>query len=96
MIIVLVRHGQTEYNKKFLVQGRSDISLNDNGRNDAFQTAKVLKNSNLEFDLIYSSPLKRAYETATIIKDELNLGLDINQDEHFFFFQAGDGIRDIL
>ena len=63
MIIVLVRHGQTEYNKKFLVQGRSDISLNDNGRNDAFQTAKVLKNSNLEFDLIYSSPLKRAYET---------------------------------
>lgn len=63
--IILVRHGETEWNKKRWVQGSTDIELSDVGRSQARKLAQALKN--IPIDHIYSSPQKRARETAEII-----------------------------
>lgn len=65
MNIFLVRHGETNWNKKRRIQGRSDISLNDYGIYLAKETAKGL--SGVTFERCYTSPLKRAVETAKIL-----------------------------
>ncbi|HOW38587.1 MAG TPA: phosphoglycerate mutase family protein, partial [Bacillota bacterium] len=61
--ICLMRHGETDANKKFIVQGRMDNPLNDYGRFQAKRTGEYLVRNHEEFDLVVSSPLKRAYET---------------------------------
>lgn len=76
-IICLVRHGQTEWNRKHLIQGTIDNQLNDTGRLQAKNTARIIKKYNFSFDALVSSPLSRAYETMKIIKDELKLNYDI-------------------
>lgn len=66
MEILITRHGETDWNKEHRLQGKADISLNETGIEQAKQTRDLLKNE--QFDLIISSPLKRAKETAEIIK----------------------------
>ena len=73
MKLYLIRHGVTDQNKKKCLQGRSDIELNEVGRELAEKTAEGLKN--VKFDYIFTSPLKRAYETAEIIRGERNIPL---------------------
>ena len=51
MNIILVRHGQTDWNVKDLLQGRTDIELNENGKKQAIETAQKLLNINI--DVIY-------------------------------------------
>lgn len=65
MEIYLFRHGETEWNKARRLQGHSDIPLNGFGRELAVETAKAL--AGVSFDRAFSSPLKRAYETAEIL-----------------------------
>jgi probable phosphoglycerate mutase len=68
--VYLVRHGETEWNKEGKFQGCTDIHLSDNGMNQAGYLKEALKD---QFDLIYTSPLKRAVHTAEIIcEDEKN------------------------
>lgn len=71
MEIYIVRHGETTWNKSKRLQGSKDIELNDYGRELAIKTGEGLKNTKI--DLIYSSPLKRAYETATLIRGNRNI-----------------------
>ena len=71
MEIYIVRHGETVWNEKKLLQGRTDIELNEKGRELARITGENLKST--DFDLIYSSPLKRAYETAQLIVGGRNI-----------------------
>ena len=66
MRLYIIRHGETELNVKRRFQGRSDIPLNEEGRRLARITAEALED--VPFSRIYTSPLKRAYETAMIIK----------------------------
>lgn len=66
MKLYMIRHGETDWNVKRRFQGRSDIPLNDEGRRLARITSEALKD--VPFTKIYTSPLKRAYETAMIIK----------------------------
>ena len=66
MKIYLIRHGETDQNKCKCLQGRSDIELNEYGRELARKTAEGLKD--IPFDIIFTSPLKRARETAEIIR----------------------------
>ncbi|MGG3891071.1 histidine phosphatase family protein [Metabacillus fastidiosus] len=66
-----MRHGETEWNHIGKIQGHMNIPLNETGRNQAKQLAKALGNSGIS--KIYSSDLKRAYETASIIANELNI-----------------------
>jgi len=63
--ILLVRHGETDWNRKRRFQGRSDIPLNQAGRDQAQALARALKTETLV--AIHSSPLARARETASLI-----------------------------
>jgi len=65
MDIILVRHGETEWNKLGLCQGISDICLSSLGKKQAELLATSLKDDEIQY--IYSSNLKRAYETAKTI-----------------------------
>lgn len=65
MQFFLIRHGETDWNKQFLLQGREDIPLNEDGISQAHDTGKALANTHV--DLIVSSPLSRALDTAKII-----------------------------
>ena len=72
MFIVLVRHGQTDYNKKGIMQGQQvDPLLNKLGRLQAKYTGRYLQKY-FKFEKVYSSPLLRAKQTAQIIVNELN------------------------
>ena len=70
MEIFVVRHGQTEWNALEKMQGQTDIELNEIGREQAQITGEQIKNENI--DLIITSPLKRAKETAEIINKNFN------------------------
>ena len=70
-LIVFVRHGQTEWNTKGLMQGREDIPLNEVGLAQAVDTAQGIKSAcqsaGITFDKVVSSPLLRASVTAEMI-----------------------------
>lgn len=87
--ICFIRHGQTDQNSKGNVQGRKDFPLNEEGRKQAHQVASYLISNNYHFDVIYSSPLSRAYETAKIIQQDMNLDLDIHKE--FCFIERDFG-----
>lgn len=73
-VLTLVRHGETDWNRRRLFQGSTDIPLNDNGRAQAQDAAARLRDT-LDLDapvLVVSSDLSRARETAEIIARELD------------------------
>lgn len=77
--IFIVRHGQDANNANHILGGRDDQSLTDLGREQAKAAAQKLKNK--QIDIIYSSPLKRAYETAQIIAKILGIEkIEISDD----------------
>jgi broad specificity phosphatase PhoE len=65
--IILVRHGETAWNKEGKFQGRLDIELNDVGKKQAKKLAEALRD--VHIDYFYSSPLKRSLETARSIAE---------------------------
>ncbi len=65
MKIYVTRHGQTDYNKKRMMQGRSDIPLNEVGIEQARKRRESI--GDIRFDAVYASPLVRAVKTAEII-----------------------------
>lgn len=67
MKFYIIRHGQTNWNKKGKIQGKTDIELNEEGIEQAKEARKNLENCDI--DLIISSPLKRARKTAEIINE---------------------------
>lgn len=69
--ICLIRHGETPWNREGRFQGRLDVPLNDRGRRQAQETAEAVKNR--EWDVIFSSPLSRAYQTAEIIAQAVGI-----------------------
>ncbi|MCM1307677.1 MAG: histidine phosphatase family protein [Butyrivibrio sp.] len=86
MRLYVMRHGETDWNVQKRLQGRSDTELNDNGIRLAKVTAEALKG--LRFDAIYSSPLKRAYKTAEIVRGERNI--PITADERLLEISFGE------
>lgn len=80
MKIVLVRHGKTEYNEKAILQGKSNIPLNDNGRRECYRLKEQLKE--IDFDICFSSPLIRTVETAMIlVGDRVLISVDKRLEE---------------
>ena len=68
-MIYIIRHGQTEKNRANVLQGRSDIPLNDSGRQQAEEVKDQFIKAGIHFDLVYTSPLIRAVQTAAIIAE---------------------------
>ena len=78
MRIIFVRHGQSVGNHYGLIQGHLDFNLSDEGRKQAALTAgEIKKIIGKVRPLIFSSDLSRAWETAVIIAEELELNLPI-------------------
>ncbi len=83
MIICFARHGQTEQNRLKKIQGQRDFPLNDTGKEEAHLLGKWIKDNDNNFDIIMSSPLTRALETAQIIKEEIDFKDDVIINEAF-------------
>jgi 2,3-bisphosphoglycerate-dependent phosphoglycerate mutase len=69
--LVLVRHGQSEWNLKNLFTGWRDVGLTDKGRDEARAAGEKLKARGLKFDIAFTSALTRAQKTCEIILDVL-------------------------
>ena len=69
--LVLVRHGQSEWNAKNLFTGWRDVGLTDKGRQEAREAGAILKTAGLVFDMAFTSALTRAQETNTLVLTEL-------------------------
>ncbi len=70
--VVMIRHGRTEYNKLGIFTGWEDAPLAREGRAEARAAGKLLKLHGIEFDIVYTSWLSRAIETAWLVLDELD------------------------
>jgi len=70
-VICIIRHGETDWNSLGKLQGTEDIELNDLGREQAVATARYFETET--WDVVVSSPLKRAFETAQIIAARLSI-----------------------
>jgi len=65
--LVIVRHGQSEWNLENRFTGWTDVGLSEKGRQEAKRAGELLKEDEFEFDLVYTSVLKRSIDTANII-----------------------------
>lgn len=79
MKLYIVRHGQTDWNAKKIMQGNTDVPLNEVGIEQALSISKLLKDKNI--NICYSSPLARAYETAKLITNNGNIVIDKRLEE---------------
>jgi len=86
--LILVRHGQTEWNRLRRYQGQSDIELNETGLKQAQQAAKQLAHEKIK--AIYCSDLKRARQTAEIIASKHNLTDTIHESPLLREMSFGD------
>ncbi len=71
--LVLVRHGQSTWNLENRFTGWTDVDLTDLGKAEAAEAGKLLKEAGYEFDVAYTSVLKRAIKTLGIVQDVMNL-----------------------
>ncbi len=75
--LVLVRHGESIWNLENKFTGWTDVPLSDRGIKEAIKAGKVLKELGFTFDIAYTSFLKRAQDTLTLILKELKLDIPI-------------------
>src|SRR3989344_611011 len=72
-ILVLLRHGETQYNLDKRFTGWTDIPMTTKGEADCKKAGGILKKNSFEFDVAYTSLLKRAIKTAWIVLEEMDL-----------------------
>lgn len=85
MLLYCVRHGESTHNAEGRIQGQADIPLSDFGRRQSAAVAAAL--GGLAIDAVYSSPLRRALETAEIIARQLQLA--VRTDARLMEINAG-------
>lgn len=89
--LVLVRHGQSEWNKKNLFTGWKDPNLTDLGIEEAKKAGNLLRERGLAFDIMFTSDLFRAQETGRIILEQMNLGhIEVIKDQSLNERNYGD------
>ena len=90
-VLVLVRHGESEWNKLNLFTGWKDPDLSDKGIAEAHKAGQLLKAQGLKFDVAFTSVLRRAQRTLDIMLDELGQpGLPTRQDQRLNERDYGD------
>lgn len=82
MKLVLLRHGQSIWNKENRFTGWTDVPLSKEGTVEAHEAGKLLKENGFNFDIAYTSVLKRAIDTLDIVLKEMNLNVPIIYDYH--------------
>src|ERR1700754_4407196 len=80
-LLVLVRHGQSEWNLKNLFTGWRDVDLTEQGVAEAREAGRKLKAQGLEFDVAYTSALKRAQRTLDLVLEEMGATVPIIRDQ---------------
>ena len=89
--IALIRHGETDWNAQFRIQGRTDIPLNPTGIEQAQRVAQWLRAE--QWHRVCTSPLSRASKTAEIIAESLALAeLEVREELIERFFGAAEGL----
>jgi 2,3-bisphosphoglycerate-dependent phosphoglycerate mutase len=71
--LVLIRHGESDWNKQNRFTGWTDVDLSEKGRGEALEGGRVLKQEGFTFDVAYTSVLKRAIRTLWTVLDEMDL-----------------------
>ncbi len=71
--LVLLRHGESTWNKENRFTGWTDVDLNEKGVREAHEAAKLLREEGLTFDVAYTSVLKRAIRTLWIVLEDMDL-----------------------
>ena len=79
--LVLLRHGQSQWNLENRFTGWKDIELSENGILEAKESGRLIKEKKIPIDIVYSSGLKRAIDTATIAMKEANYDHLFNNGE---------------
>ncbi len=80
--IVLIRHGESIWNKKDIFTGWTDVGLTRKGEKEATSAGKVLKKEGYLFDIAFTSVLKKANVTLDIILNEIGLKIPVIKDWH--------------
>ena len=81
-LLVLVRHGQSEWNLKNLFTGWRDVDLSEQGIKEAREAGRKLKGQGLSFDVAYTSALKRAQRTLDLVLQEMGIsGIPVFKDQ---------------
>jgi 2,3-bisphosphoglycerate-dependent phosphoglycerate mutase len=81
-LLVLVRHGQSEWNLKNLFTGWRDVDLSEQGIAEARAAGRKLKGQGLSFDIAYTSALKRAQRTLDLMLEEMGqTGIPVLKDQ---------------
>lgn len=90
VLLYLVRHGQTEWNRLHRIQGQSDPPLNETGRAQALALARTF--AGMPLDAVYSSPLQRARDTAESVAQAHNLSIQTFDELKELNVGALDGV----
>ena len=75
--LVLLRHGESTWNRENLFTGWTDVDLSEKGAEEAREAGRFLKEQGYDFDIAFTSVLKRAIRTLWIALDEMDLMLSI-------------------
>lgn len=93
MKLLLIRHGETDWNIEKRIQGSTDIPLNENGHTQAITLANTLSLRPVPISALYTSPLTRAAQTAQVIADRLSLPCQKITDLREIEFGLWEGLR---
>lgn len=93
-MLYIMRHGKTQWNTLGKLQGRTDIPLNEEGRNMAIEAAEEYKD--IKIDICYCSPLKRAKETAELFLKERQVPIIEDARLMEMCFGSYEGMTDYL
>lgn len=72
MELVLIRHGESEWNRKNLFTGWTDVDLSEEGKAEAENAGRLLKQAGFDFDICYTSYLKRAIHTLNLVLGQMD------------------------
>ncbi|MGC8557572.1 MAG: 2,3-bisphosphoglycerate-dependent phosphoglycerate mutase [Nitrososphaeria archaeon] len=89
-ILVLVRHGESLWNKENRFTGWVDVPLTENGEMEARKAGKLVKEAGIQFNVAYTSQLDRAIKTLEIMLNEIKVKLPIIKDFHLNERHYGD------
>ena len=93
-MLYIMRHGKTDWNKEYRLQGLTDIPLNEEGREMARKAAIEYRDVN--FDICFCSPLVRAKETAEILLKGRNVPIVVDDRLHEMCFGVYEGKKDVF